>query len=124
MIVGVGLDLCSVARVRRALLRAGQRFSARICTPVEWGECTGDLATFLAGRFAAKEAFVKALGSGAGFGWHDVTVRRAPNGKPRLALQGQALAAVEALGVTHFHVTLTHDANLAVAVVVLERLAR
>jgi holo-[acyl-carrier protein] synthase len=121
MIVGVGLDVCSIDRMRRALERHGERFFSRICSTKEREDLAGrDQATALAGRFAAKEAFAKAMDGAPGVGWHEVEVRRAPNGRPRLELHGNALALAKKLGVTRWHVTITHDAGIAAAVVVLE----
>ncbi|MDB4996171.1 MAG: Holo-[acyl-carrier protein] synthase [Myxococcaceae bacterium] len=121
MIVGVGLDVCSIERMRRALERHGERFFARICSSKEREDLAGrDPATALAGRFAAKEAFAKAMDGAPGVAWHDVEVRRAASGRPRLDLQGNALVLAKKLGVTRWHVTITHDAGIAAAVVVLE----
>jgi holo-[acyl-carrier protein] synthase len=121
MIVGVGLDVCSIERMKRALERHGDRFFARICSEREREDLAGrDPATALAGRFAAKEAFAKALDGAPGVGWHEVEVRRAPNGRPRLELHGNALAMVTKAHVERWHVTITHDAGIAAAVVILE----
>ena len=77
MIVGVGIDVCSIERMRKALERHGDRFFGRICTAAERADLTGrDTATALAGRFAVKEAFAKALDGARGVGWHEVQVRR------------------------------------------------
>lgn len=122
MIVGLGIDVCSIERMRRALERHGERFFARICSPAERGDLSGrDAATSLAGRFAAKEAFAKALDGAPGVGWHEVEVRRAASGRPVLTLSGNAVAAASAAGADAWHVSITHDAGVAVAVVVLEQ---
>src|SRR4051812_45751831 len=108
MIVGVGLDICSIERMKRALDRHGDRFFARICSEQERADLAGrDPATALAGRFAAKEAFAKALDGAPGVGWHEVEVRRSPNGRPRLELNGNALAMVRKVHVERWHVTIT-----------------
>lgn len=121
MIVGLGVDVCSIERMRRALERHGDRFFARICTDAERADLSGrDQATALAGRFAVKEAFAKALDGARGVGWHEVEVRRSPTGRPVLELHGNAKAAVERFGADTCHVTITHDAGVAVAVVILE----
>lgn len=121
MIVGLGIDVCSIERMRRALERHGDRFFARICAETERDDLTGrDLATALAGRFAAKEAFAKALDGARGVGWHEVQVRRAPSGRPILELSGSAAAMVKEVGAGAWHVSITHDAGVAAAVVVLE----
>jgi holo-[acyl-carrier protein] synthase len=124
MIVGLGIDVCSIERMRRALERHGDRFFARICTEAERGDLTErDSATTLAGRFAVKEAFAKALDGARGVGWHEVEVRRAPSGRPVLELKGNAMAMVESFGADSWHVSITHDAGVAVAVVILESAA-
>ena len=121
MIVGVGLDVCSIERMRSAILRHGDRFWARICSDVEREELAkSDPGTSLAGRFAAKEAFAKALDGARGVGWHEVRVRRMPSGRPRLELRGKALEMARAAGASRWHVSITHDAGVAAAVVILE----
>lgn len=121
MIVGMGIDVCSIDRMRKALERHGDRFFSRICTEAERGDLTGrDVATALAGRFAVKEAFAKALDGARGVGWHEVQVRRAPSGRPTLELSGNALTKMAEFGAERWHVSITHDAGVAVAVVVLE----
>lgn len=80
-----------------------------------------EIATGLAGRFAVKEAFAKALDGARGVGWHEVQVRRAASGRPILELFGNAAIAVERFGADAWHVSITHDAGVAVAVVILEQ---
>jgi holo-[acyl-carrier protein] synthase len=122
MIVGLGIDVCSIERMRRALDRHGDRFFGRICSEPERADLQGrDIATGLAGRFAVKEAFAKALDGARGVGWHEVEVRRAPSGRPVIELSGNAKAMVERFGANAWHVSITHDAGIAVAVVVLEK---
>jgi len=121
MIVGVGIDVCSIDRMRRALERHGERFFARICSDAERADLAGrDAATSLAGRFAVKEAFAKALDGAPGVGWHEAEVRRGPTGRPCLELRGKARALALAHGASRWHVSITHDAGIAAAVVVLE----
>jgi holo-[acyl-carrier protein] synthase len=121
MIVGVGLDVCSIERMRRALERHGDRFFSRICSDEERRDLAGrDAATSLAGRFATKEAFAKALDGAPGVGWHEVRVRRAASGRPSLELRGKALDLARSAGASRWHVSITHDAGVAAAVVVLE----
>jgi holo-[acyl-carrier protein] synthase len=121
VIVGVGLDVCSIERMRRALERHGDRFFMRICSEVERADLAGrDPATSLAGRFAAKEAFAKALDGAPGVGWHEVKVRRGTTGRPHLELTGKALEMAERHGAARWHVSITHDGGVAAAVVVLE----
>jgi holo-[acyl-carrier protein] synthase len=122
VIVGLGIDVCSIERMRRALERHGDRFFGRICSPAERADLTGrDVATALAGRFAAKEAFAKALDGARGVGWHECQVRRTESGRPTLELSGNAITSVEKFGANAWHVSITHDAGVAVAVVVLEK---
>jgi holo-[acyl-carrier protein] synthase len=121
MIVGMGIDVCSIDRMRKALERHGDRFFSRICTEAERTDLTGrDVATALAGRFAVKEAFAKALDGARGVGWHEVQVRRSPSGRPILELSGNAVTKMAEFGAERWHVSITHDAGVAVAVVVLE----
>ena len=120
MIVGLGIDLVAVDRVERLLARHGARFLARCFVD---GEAVrpGD-AEHLAGLLAAKEAAFKALGTGwdSGVGWRTVAVRRTAAGVPGLELSGVAATRCEALGAARSHLTITHDAGVAVAVVILE----
>lgn len=125
MIVGLGIDVCSIERMRRAIERHGDRFSQRICTNAELATLSkGDFATALAGRFAVKEAFAKALDGAKGVGWHEVEVRRAPSGRPELHLSGSAAAMAKDFGADAWHVSITHDAGVAAAVVILEGSAK
>ncbi|MCL2778863.1 MAG: holo-ACP synthase [Polyangiaceae bacterium] len=122
MIVGLGIDVCSIERMRRALSRHGDRFFSRICTETERADLISrDAATSLAGRFAVKEAFAKSIDGARGVGWHEVEVRRAKSGKPVLTLFGNAITMAKRFGADTWHVTITHDAGIAVAVVILEK---
>ncbi|MEZ4221917.1 MAG: holo-ACP synthase [Polyangiaceae bacterium] len=124
MVIGLGIDVASIPRIRAALARHGLRFWQRILTPAEQQDLDGirgDRAVTLAGRFAAKEAFSKALGAPQDVWFQDVEVRRDASGLPRLSWTGAALARAEALGVARALVSITHDADVAAAVVVLER---
>ncbi len=124
MIVGLGLDLVSIPRFERFLERRGERGLRRVFTPGELAYC-GSLpapAASFAARFAAKEAFLKALGTGlVDHRWTDVEVVRADSGEPSLRLHGGAAEAARSRGATTCHLSLTHTAELAGAVVVLER---
>jgi holo-[acyl-carrier protein] synthase len=122
MIVGLGIDVASVERVARALDRFGDRFWERILTPRERTELVRrhDRAAALAGRFAAKEAFSKALGAPQDVWWHDVEVTRAPNGAPEIVPAPAATSHLNRLGAKKLWVSITHDAGVAAAVVVLE----
>ncbi len=123
MIVGIGLDVVEVGKVRE-LLAAQQTFEERVFTPAERNDCAGraDKAEALAARFAAKEACFKALGTGwsQGVSFLQVEVQRGDGGAPRLALSGQAAERARVRGVTHLHVSLTHSAGVAAAAVILE----
>ena len=125
MIVGVGIDLVDVARVERLLAGKGDRSLARLCTEREAVYVRsrfGGAATF-AVRIAAKEAAYKALAGtedARRIGWREIEVIGTENGPPRLELHGLAKRRAEELGVVHIHVSLTHTATSAGAVVVLE----
>ena len=123
MVVGLGIDVTSVARVERALERFGERIWVRILTPQEQRELAGrnaERAVALAGRFAAKEALSKALGGPRDVWWQDVEIRRGPLGAPSLHLLGAARSHAERLGVVKSLVSITHDAGVAAAIVILE----
>lgn len=125
MVVGLGIDLVAVGRIKRLRERHGDRFLTRIYTAGEVAACLGRKSPDegLAARFAAKEAALKALGTGVahGVGWRDVEVVSSPEGRPGVAFHGRALTEVEGLGVTRSLLSLTHDGAYAGAVVVLER---
>jgi holo-[acyl-carrier protein] synthase len=115
MIVGVGIDVVDVARFEATLQRTpGLR--ARLFTPHERGRAVASLAA----RFAAKEALAKALGAPEGLQWMDAEVCSDESGRPSLRMQGSVAARAEQIGVGPVHVSLSHDAGIASAVVVLE----
>jgi holo-[acyl-carrier protein] synthase len=124
VIVGLGMDVVEIARIRRILEGPpgrAERFLARCFTVRERAYCEGarDRAARYAARFAAKEAAAKALATPPGMGWHDAEVVRG-RGAPALELSGAAGDAARALGVVRSLLTLTHDGGLAAATVVLE----
>ena len=122
-IIGIGLDLIELSRMERSLHRFGEHFLNRIMADDERSAIPGDRAvSHVAARFAAKEAAVKALGTGfaEGIGPRDVAVRSLPSGKPELVLSGKAREKADALGVKKLHLTLTHTRDNAAAVVILE----
>ena len=126
MILGLGIDVVEVGRIRRLVgdgARAGtaERFLRRCFTEGERRYCDAraDRATPYAARFAAKEAAAKALGAPRGIHWTDVEVER-EDGAPRLRLSGVAERAARERGVARVHLSLTHDGGVAAAVVVLE----
>jgi len=126
MIYGIGVDLVKVARIAAVLARHGDRFLNRIFTPLEIGHCRGKVraASMLAMRFAAKEAFSKALGVGLrkeGIRWREVEVVPDPRGKPEILVTGRAAQLCEEAGIKGMHLTLTDENDQALAVVVLER---
>ncbi|MHB8417099.1 MAG: holo-ACP synthase [Myxococcales bacterium] len=121
MIVGLGLDVVEIARLQGILDGPlGGRFASRVFTAAERDFCDGHAARAVhyAGRFAAKEALVKALGAPAGVSWKDMEV--ASDGPPRLSLRGRVAAALEGRGGVAVHLSLSHDGGLAVAAVVVE----
>jgi holo-[acyl-carrier protein] synthase len=124
MIVGTGVDLTEVARIKAAVERFGERFLARVFTAEEIRYCTSKLnsAERLAARFAAKEAGMKAAGTGLRHGvtWHDVEVVRQPGGRPALRLSGKLAEFASRLGATQAHLSLSHTAEYAIAFVILE----
>jgi holo-[acyl-carrier protein] synthase len=125
MIVGIGLDLVEVGRIAAFRERWGDRGLERLFTRGELRDCMDRAAPdpSLAARFAAKEAFFKALGTGYGRGgdWTDVEVRRDRYGAPSLHLSGRAEAMARDLEVARVKVSLSHTAGMAAAQVLLER---
>lgn len=114
-IVGIGVDVVDLARFERALSRT-PRLRERL-----FAENERDLPLrSLAGRFAAKEAFLKALGVTDGVGWHDMRVVPGDDGNPDLVVSGRAAEIVAARGIRSLHVSMSHDAGVAVAFVVAE----
>jgi holo-[acyl-carrier protein] synthase len=124
MIVGLGIDIVSIERIEALLGEHGDRSKERLFSDEERAYCEAlpHAALHFAARFAAKEAFVKALGTGfdQGLQWRDIAVVNAPGGKPSLTITGKALEIMQTQGVTRTHVSLTHDPIHAAAVVILE----
>jgi holo-[acyl-carrier protein] synthase len=122
MIVGVGIDVCSIARMQISLDRWGDRLWCRILGEAERQALRErrDRSTALAGRFAAKEAALKALGGGRGVSWHELEVLAEPSRVPALRLSGTAARLAADLGVERTLVSISHDAGVAAAVVILE----
>jgi holo-[acyl-carrier protein] synthase len=118
-VLGLGVDIIEVARIRTAIQRHGDRFHQRICTASEATYCLGmrDPAPFFAARFAAKEAVGKALGTGIGAqcGWLDIEVRRKASGEPFVVLHGAGAETAKRLGISRVLLTLSHTENYAVA---------
>jgi holo-[acyl-carrier protein] synthase len=124
MIVGSGIDLCEVPRIEHAIARYGQRFLERIFTPREiaYANRKANRGERYAARFAAKEAGMKALGTGwtGGIAWRDFEVANLPSGRPTLRFHGKAAEIAEKLGVRNIALSLTHTHDQAMAVVILE----
>ncbi|HTS02650.1 MAG TPA: holo-ACP synthase [Thermoanaerobaculia bacterium] len=121
-VAGLGIDVCEIPRVAAALERHGRRFVERLFRPgeIRRPESSPAYAEHVAGLFAAKEAAMKALGTGMrGVAFRELAIVRAPGGPPRLALFGRAAARGRRLGVTGAHVTITHGREIAAAVVLL-----
>ncbi len=120
MIVGVGIDVVPVARFAEALQRS-PALAARLFTPTELTTGHGEprSAESLAARFAAKEALAKALGAG-GMRWTDAEVLTDDAGRPSLAVRGTVAERADSLGVSRWHVSLSHDGGIAAATVIAE----
>jgi holo-[acyl-carrier protein] synthase len=115
-ILGLGVDICEIERMERALERHGT-MRERVFTPEEIAYCESKArpAESYAGRFAAREAVIKALGGYRGRRWHDISVTRSPSGAPAIRLEGNAKQRADALGVDRVMVTFTHERTSAVA---------
>src|SRR5947209_20421932 len=124
MIVGTGVDIAEVGRIEAAVARFGQRFLKRVFTPAEVRYCQGkrNTAERLAARFAAKEAGMKAIGTGLrrGVTWQDVEVVRQPGGRPSLHFSGRAAEIAAAVGCRRTHLSLSHTPEQAIAFVIIE----
>jgi holo-[acyl-carrier protein] synthase len=119
--LSTGVDIIEIYRVRQVLDKYGQRFLSRVYTQEEIDYCRGR-APNLAARFAAKEATMKALGTGArGAGWKDIEVVRQESGAPSVRLHGRAQARAERLGVLEISLSLSHSREYAVAFVVVQQ---
>ena len=125
MIVGTGIDVIEVPRVAASIERFGRRFLNRVFTESEIRYCDSkaNRTERYAARFAAKEAGMKALGTGWSHGvrWRDVEVRRQPGGRPTLAFHGKAAEIASQMNVTNIALSLTHTAAEALAQVILEK---
>jgi holo-[acyl-carrier protein] synthase len=124
VIVGTGVDLAEVPRIRASIERYGEKFIRRIYTPAEiaYVERKANKFERYAARFAAKEAGMKAIGTGwrRGVTWQDFEVANLPSGKPTLLLHGVAARFAEKLGVKNISLSITHTAELGMAHVILE----
>lgn len=125
MILGIGIDLVDIDRIRRLLDAQGERALAKLFTPgeVAYAQARAEPARHLASRFAAKEAAYKALAGtehARGIGWQDIEVTVEWDGRPVLVLHGRAAARATELGAARLHLTLTHSELTAGAVVLIE----
>ena len=125
MIVGSGVDLCEVDRIRRAIeSNHGKRLVERVYTPLEiaYAESKANKWERYAARFAAKEAGMKALGTGwrGGLSWQDLEVANLASGRPTLRLHRKAAEVAARLGVANISLSITHTAQQAMALVILE----
>jgi holo-[acyl-carrier protein] synthase len=124
MIIATGIDLVEISRIEEVFERRGDRFRQRVFTEAEIEYCERQQARLesYAARFAAKEAAMKALGTGwaDGVGWKEIEVVRDPGGAPRLELRGRALDRFRELGASRAHLSLTHTRGLAMAQVIFE----
>ncbi len=124
MIIGTGIDIVSIKRIKDAEKRWGRRFLDRVYTAGETKYAMLQLYPHprLAARFAAKEATVKALGTGftGGITWKDIEVQNKDSGRPGIILHGKVRDTAESKGVRVIHLSISHDGDYAVAQVVLE----
>ena len=124
MIVGTGIDIVEVPRVAAAIERFGARFLQRVFTEAEIRYCQSkhNVAERFAARFAAKEAGLKAIGTGwrRGVAWKEIEVRREPGGRPTVAFTGRAGEFAAKLGVKRASLSLSHTKEHAIAEVILE----
>jgi holo-[acyl-carrier protein] synthase len=112
----LGIDIIKVDRIRAAIEKFGSRFSNRVLTPGEQ-RYVRDRPESFAGRWAAKEAVSKVLGLGVrGIGWRDIEIERLPTGQPSVRLAGRAAARADQLGMARIAVSITHEADYAVAI--------
>ena len=121
-IAGLGVDICEIARIERALERH-PTLRERVFSPeeIEYCDSRARPAESYAGRFAAREAVIKALGGYRERGWHDISVTRAPTGAPAIRLEGNAKRRADVLGITSVLISFTHERVSAVAFAVAVR---
>ena len=128
MILGIGTDLCEIARVERALERFGEKFAARVLVDTELRRFRRHRkpAAYLAKRFAAKEAFSKALGTGIHYpvNWHNVWVENARSGKPSLNFSEPLAEFLKQRGVENVFISISDEGGMACAFVVVEGTAK
>ncbi len=124
MIFGIGIDIIEIERIEKLLQKSEERFLSRIFTDEEQTYCNrmARRAANYAARFAAKEAFVKALGTGfsQGISWRDISIRNEKSGKPVLVLTGIALEIYKEYGILNSNVSLSHSLTHGTSIVILE----
>ena len=114
-----GIDIIEIARIKNVLIKHPKRFLEKIFTEYERNYCRGR-STQLAARFAAKEAAMKALGTGVrGVGWKEIEVQRLPSGKPYIKLHGRANERAKFIGVEKIELSISHSKELATAMVIM-----
>lgn len=125
MIIGIGTDIVDISRIAK-LLNAGKHFAEKVFSQREiaYASSKASPAQSFAARFAAKEAFMKAIGTGwdQGVSWKNIEVLNNSSGKPELVISGQSLALLKALKIDKMHLSLSHERDYAIAYVVLEAL--
>jgi holo-[acyl-carrier protein] synthase len=119
-ILGHGIDIVETSRIQKLLTDHGQRFLDRCFTPLEQAYCAKNPKRYiehLSGRFAAKEAILKVLGTGwrGGIAWTDIEILPEPSGQPRLTLTGESLRIATALGISRWHLSISHIETHATA---------
>ncbi|HEX7861690.1 MAG TPA: holo-ACP synthase [Verrucomicrobiae bacterium] len=123
--LGTGIDLIEVERIRSSFQKFGDRFALRILVggELEYSLSHRDPAPFIAARFAAKEAVSKAFGTGIGghIGWHDIEVRRKESGEPYVVLHGKGEELFRSREATRLHLSISHTVQHATAIAILER---
>lgn len=124
MIYGIGTDIASISRISGNIERYGRRFLAKFCTPseIDAGMSKSEAAEYFAARFAAKEAFFKALGTGWGRGvsMKELSIEKDENGRPFFNLTLQVEEMLDSMGIKDVHLSITHEAGIAQAFVVME----
>jgi holo-[acyl-carrier protein] synthase len=124
MVLGTGIDIVEVPRIAQSIQRFGDRFLARVFTPAEIRYCQSkaNAVERFAARFAAKEAAMKAIGTGmrGGVSWQDFEVGREPGGRPTMLLHGKAAQVAGVLGARRTHLSVSHTEQHAIAYVLLE----
>jgi len=119
-ILGHGIDIVETARIERSVGEHGQRFLDRVFTPREQAYCAKSQKRYyehLAGRFAAKEAVLKVLGTGwrGGIAWTDIEIVNEPSGQPKVTLTGECLRVAKEIGISRWHVSISHIETHATA---------